>query len=159
MKILKNERDHEYALKRIEALMDIDDSDMTKEEGEELDLLATLVEIYEDEHYPIGTPTPIGAIRFRMDQEGLSQRDLIPYIGSRSKVSEVLSGKRQLSINMIRRLHGGLGIPLESLLGGEDEVAALRSGVKRAMAAGDQAAARALRGEIKRLTQPRRSAN
>lgn len=85
-------------------------------EFDEMELLVSLVERYEDEKYPIEAPDPISAIKFRMEQQGLKNKDLIPYIGNKSKVSEVLSGKRSLSLNMIRKLHDGLDIPLESLI-------------------------------------------
>jgi HTH-type transcriptional regulator/antitoxin HigA len=85
-------------------------------QADELDLLAALVEIYEDEAFPIDEPDPVEAIRFRMEQQGLKPRDLVPYMGSRSKVSEVLSGHRGLSLNMIRRLSTALGIPTDVLV-------------------------------------------
>jgi len=91
-------------------------------DGEELDVLTDLVELYEARHQPMGYPTPVGAILFRMEQEGLTARDLIPFIGSRSKVSEVLSGKRPLTMQMARALHANLDIPADVLLqqpGGE----------------------------------------
>jgi HTH-type transcriptional regulator/antitoxin HigA len=112
-KVIKNEREHEAALERIEALMDAAPS---TPEGDELELLTTLVELYEEKRFPIELPDPVEAIRFRMEQAGLKQQDLVPYVGSRSKVSEVLSGKRPLSLKMIRALHKGLGIPAEVLL-------------------------------------------
>ncbi len=112
-KVIKNEQEYEAALARIDQLMDAAPG---TPEGDELELLATLVEAYEDKHFPIGLPDPISAIRFRMEQAGLKQQDLVPYIGSRSKVSEVLAGKRPLSLKMIRALHHGLGIPAEVLL-------------------------------------------
>lgn len=87
-KIIKNESDYEAALDRINALMDAEPG---TPEGEELELLATLVELYENKVHPIGLPDPIAAIKFRMEQQNLAQKDLIPLIGSRSKVSEVLS--------------------------------------------------------------------
>ena len=80
------------------------------------DLLATLVDLYEKKAYPIDEPDPLEAIRFRMEQQGLKPRDLVPYIGSKSKVSEVLSGRRGLSLNMIRGLSSGLGIPAAVLV-------------------------------------------
>jgi HTH-type transcriptional regulator / antitoxin HigA len=83
---------------------------------DEIDVLSTLIEQYERNIAPIDEPSPVAAIRFRMDQLGLAPRDLEPYVGSRARVSEVLSGKRQLSIDMIRSLHEGLGIPYESLI-------------------------------------------
>lgn len=112
-KIIKNETDYEAALCRIDALMD---TDPDTPEGDELELLVTLVELYEKKAYPIDLPDPIEAIKFRMEQMGLKQKDLIPYIGSRSKVSEVLSRQRPLSITMMRKLQEGLGIPADVLL-------------------------------------------
>lgn len=112
-KVIKNDCDYETALARIDQLMDAAPG---TPEGEELELLATLVEVYEDKHVSMELPDPIEAIRFRMEQSGLKQQDLVPYIGSRSKVSEVLAGKRRLSLNMIRALHKGLGVPAEVLL-------------------------------------------
>jgi len=80
-------------------------------EGDELDVLTDLVELYEAKHVQMGYPSPVAAIEFRMEQAGLTQRDLIPFIGSRAKVSEVLSGKRRLTLPMARALHEHLGIP------------------------------------------------
>jgi HTH-type transcriptional regulator / antitoxin HigA len=82
----------------------------------ELELWVHLVEVYEEEKYPIEPPTPVEAIRFRMEQQGLTPSDLVPYVGSKGRVSEVLSGKRTLSLAMIRRLHEGLGIPADVLI-------------------------------------------
>jgi HTH-type transcriptional regulator / antitoxin HigA len=112
-KIIKIEAEYEEALARVEALMDASPGSA---EEEELELWALLVEEYENEHYPIDLPDPIGAITFRMEQQGLTQKDMRQYLGSASKVSEVLSGKRPLSLTMIRKLHEGLGIPAEVLL-------------------------------------------
>lgn len=112
-KIIKTEAEYDLTLARISELMD---ADPDTPEGDELELLVTLVEIYEEQGYPIDLPDPVSAIKFRMDQQGLKQKDLIPYIGSKSKVSEVLSGKRSLSLNMIRKLHTQLGIPADVLL-------------------------------------------
>lgn len=114
IKIIKTEKEYEAALKRIEALMDAAPG---SSEEEELDLLALVVEKYEDQHYPIDTPDPIDAITFRMEQQGLTPKDMVKYLGSQSKVSEVLNRKRPLSLAMIRNLHRGLGIPAEALLG------------------------------------------
>ncbi len=111
--VIKTQRQHEAALQRIDALMGVERS---TPENDELELLATLVELYEDKTCPIALPDPIEAIRFRMEQAGLRQRDLVPFIGSASKVSEVLNGRRPLSLRMIRALHQGLGIPAEVLL-------------------------------------------
>ncbi len=87
-------------------------------EGDELEVLAILVERYEAQHQPMPPSDPIEAIKFRMDQQGLTARDLEPYIGSSGRVSEVLNGKRRLSLAMVKRLHDGLRIPYESLLAG-----------------------------------------
>jgi len=112
-KVLKTQKEYEEALAHLETLMDAEPG--TPEE-DELELFALLIEEYEDEHFPIGLPDPIEAIKFRMEQEDLTRKDLIPYIGSASKVSEVLNRKRPLSLNMIRKLHDGLGIPAEVLM-------------------------------------------
>jgi HTH-type transcriptional regulator/antitoxin HigA len=112
-KVIKNEVEYEATLSRIEELLDADPG---TPEGDELELLVTLVELYEKTAHPIDLPDPIEAIKFRMEQAELKQKDLVPFIGSRSKVSEVLSGQRPLSLPMIRKLHQGLGIPAEVLL-------------------------------------------
>lgn len=111
---VKNETDYRAALARIEALMDAREG---SREADELDVLATLVDKYESGRFPIEAPDAIQAIRFRMEQAGLSRRDLEPMIGTRARVSEVLSGKRTLTLAMIRALNTGLGIPAESLIG------------------------------------------
>jgi len=111
---IKTRADYEKALMRIEALMDAK-PDTPK--GDELDVLTTLIGHYEDTCYPITPPDPIEAILFRMEQAGLTRKDLKPYLGGRGRVSEVLNCTRPLSLNMIRGLHAGLGIPLESLIG------------------------------------------
>lgn len=112
-KIIKTETDYDIALARIDMLMDADPG---TPDGDELELLVTLVELYEKKVHPVGLPDPIEAIRFRVEQMGLKQKDLIPFLGSRSKVSEVLSRQRPLSVTMMRKLHEGLGIPAEVLL-------------------------------------------
>jgi HTH-type transcriptional regulator / antitoxin HigA len=112
-KLIKTKADYEAALARIEEIFDAKPGTAA---GDELDLLVTLVELYEEKAFPIGLPTPVEAIKFRMAQQGLKAKDLIPYIGSASKVSEVLSGQRELSKTMIRNLANGLGIPAEVLL-------------------------------------------
>lgn len=114
-KLIKTKKQNKAALARIETLMNKNVKPGTPK-GDELELLVALVELYENEHEPIGLPNPIEAIRFRMEQAGLRQQDLVPFIGSRSKVSEVLHGKRPLSINMIRALNKNLGIPTEVLI-------------------------------------------
>jgi len=112
-KLIKNDAEHAAALARIE---DIFDAKPGTPEGDECELLVHLVEEYEAQHHAIDLPDPIEAIKFRMEQQGLQQTDLIPFIGSKSKVSEVLSRKRPLSLSMIRGLHKGLGIPAAVLL-------------------------------------------
>lgn len=118
MKLIKNSKDHATALKRLEELMMADPKPGSTED-DELELLAFLVEDYEKRTVKIPAATPAEAIRFRMEQSGLSQQDLVPFIGSKSRVSEVLSGKRDLTLTMVRNLHEGLGIPLKSLVQGE----------------------------------------
>lgn len=113
IKLIKTESDYLSALKRIDELFD---SEPNTPEGDELELIVTLVELYEKNNFPIESPTPIEAIKFRMEQLNLTQKDLVQYIGSKSKVSEVLSGKRSLSLNMIRKLSVGLGISAEILI-------------------------------------------
>jgi HTH-type transcriptional regulator / antitoxin HigA len=113
VRAIRTEADYEAALARIDALMD---AEPDTPEGEELDVLTDLVELYEARHEPIGYPSPLAAIRFRMEQAELTPRDLIPFIGSRAKVSEVLSGKRPLTMQMARALHANLGIPADVLL-------------------------------------------
>lgn len=112
-KIIKTEIEYDQALSRIDGLMD---AKLDTKEGNELELLVTLVGMYEEQEYAIDLPDAISAIRFRMEQQGLKQKDLVPFIGSKSKVSEVLSGKRQLSLKMMRKLHAGLAIPAAVLM-------------------------------------------
>ncbi|HTU09408.1 MAG TPA: ImmA/IrrE family metallo-endopeptidase [Allosphingosinicella sp.] len=114
---IRSEADYAASLARIE---DIIDALPGTAEADELEILATLVERYEEALFPIEAPTPLAAIRFRMEQQELTPRHLEPYIGSRARVSEVLSGTRPLSIDMIRALHQHLGIPAEVLLGTDD---------------------------------------
>jgi HTH-type transcriptional regulator/antitoxin HigA len=113
IKLIKTEKDYDLALSRIDALMD---AKQGTPEGDELELLATLVEMYEEKHFPMDLPDPVEAIRFRMDQLGLKQQDLVPFIGSRGKVSEILNRKRKLTVGMMRSLHKNLGIPSDILL-------------------------------------------
>jgi len=115
-KVIHSETDYRAALERIDALMH-GDPDPNSPEGQDLELFSVLVERYEEEQYPMDLPTPVEAIRFRMEQQRLKNKDLVPYIGSASKVSEVLSGQRTLSLTMIRNLVKGLGIPAEILIG------------------------------------------
>ena len=113
-KLIKTEADNEAALARLDAIFDAEPG---TPEGDEAELLTTLIEMYEEKAYPMDLPSPLEAIQFRMEQQGLKNKDLIPYIGSASKVSEVLSGRRGLSLTMIRNLVEGLGIPAEVLIG------------------------------------------
>lgn len=113
---IRNASDHESALKRIEALMS---AKKYTAEGDELDVLVTLVDSYESKHFPIDAPDPIEAIKFRMEQLELDRKDLEPYLGSRARVSEILNKRRGLSLTMIRALHEHLEIPLEALIGRE----------------------------------------
>jgi HTH-type transcriptional regulator/antitoxin HigA len=110
---IRTERDYEAALKEVERLWGAKSG---SPEGDRLDVLATLIEAYEDEHYPMDPPDPVEAIKFRMEQQGLTRRDLEPLIGTRTRVAEVLNRKRGLSIEMIRRLHATLGISAEILI-------------------------------------------
>ena len=110
---IKNKRDYQRALKDIGGLMS---AKRNTPEGDRLDVLVTLVEAWERKHYPLDLPDPIEAIKYHMDQNGLRARDLIPFIGSRNRVHEVLNRRRSLTLKMINRLHQGLGIPAESLI-------------------------------------------
>ena len=110
---IKTKRDHLRALKEIEGLMT---AKPNSPEGDRLDVLVTLVEAWEAKHYPLDLPDPVAAIRYHMEQSGLAPKDLVPYIGGRGRVYEVLNHKRPLSLRMIWRLHRGLGIPAESLI-------------------------------------------
>ena len=115
IKVLKTESEHTLAMDQLLGLMDLNPEPGSKK-ADELELLALVIEKYEDKEFPIENPIPIEAIKFRMEQEGLTQRDLIPFIGSLPKVSEVLSGKRQLSLNMIKKLSSRLGISADILI-------------------------------------------
>ncbi|MFQ5787361.1 MAG: hypothetical protein ACE5H1_05215, partial [Thermodesulfobacteriota bacterium] len=115
LKIIKTEEEYKKLLAEVERLIVLDPKQGTPE-GDRLELLAMLVENYEKVHFSFNLPSPIDAINFRMEEQGLKQKDLVSYIGSKSKVSEVLSGKRPLTIQMIRALHIGLGIPVEVLM-------------------------------------------
>jgi HTH-type transcriptional regulator/antitoxin HigA len=110
---IKTRADYKAALKTIGGLMD---AKRNTPEGDRLDVLSTLVDAYEAENFPIEAPDPVEAIKFRMEQEGLARKDLEPMIGNRARVSEVLSGKRGLSLSMIRRLNTGLNIPAGVLI-------------------------------------------
>src|SRR2546427_11306699 len=110
---IRSEADHDEALRRVEALWG---STSGTPEGDELDVLVSLIEAYEREHYPIDLPTPIEAIKFRLEQQGKDYRSLIGVIGQRTRVYEVMRGARPLSLNMIRKLHSKLGIPTDVLI-------------------------------------------
>jgi HTH-type transcriptional regulator / antitoxin HigA len=110
---IKTQRDYRRALKDIEGLMN---ARRNTPEGDRLDVLVTLVEAWERKHYPIDLPDAVEAIKYHMDQNDLAPRDLIPFIGSRNRVHEVLNRKRPLTLKMIWRLHEGLRIPAESLI-------------------------------------------
>ena len=110
---IRTDEDHAWALEQIERLWGAESG---TPEGDELEVFITLVDVYEARHHPIELPDPVEAIRFRMEQQGLSRADLEPMIGGRGRVSEVLNRKRALSVQMIRRLHKALGIPAEVLI-------------------------------------------
>jgi HTH-type transcriptional regulator/antitoxin HigA len=113
IKPIKSEQDYEQALRRVESLWN---SPEGSAESDELDVLATLIEAYERERYPIDLPDPVEAIKFRLEQQGKDSRALIGVIGQRTRVYEVLQGKRSLSLNMIRELHDKFGIPANVLI-------------------------------------------
>ena len=112
-KVIKTEQDYNKALERLEEIFD---APVDSPEGDEAELLTILIEKYEEEHYPIEAPDPIEAIKFRMEQMNMSKKDLANIIGYKSRVSEILSKKRKLSLKMIRQLHKELRIPYDSLL-------------------------------------------
>jgi len=113
IKPIKTAEDNQTALARIDQLWD---AEPNTPEGDELEVLATLVEAFEEANYPIDIPDPIEAIRFRMEQQGLEDKDLLPFLGTRSRVTEVLKRQRRLTLNMIRKLNEGLKIPLDCLV-------------------------------------------
>jgi len=118
LKPLRTEDDYRAALKAAEMFFDApEEPDPDSEAGAYFEALLTLIEGYERKHYPIDPPDPIDAIRFRMEQSGLTTADLAPYIGARNRVYEVLARKRALTLPMIRRLSAGLGIPAQVLIG------------------------------------------
>jgi HTH-type transcriptional regulator/antitoxin HigA len=113
IKPIRSNTDYERALQEIQRLWGAKEGTA---EGDRLDVLATLVDAYEQKHFPIDTPEPIEAIRFRLEQQGLDERALVGVIGGRSRVYEVMRRKRPLSLDMIRRLHERFGIPAEVLI-------------------------------------------
>jgi HTH-type transcriptional regulator / antitoxin HigA len=128
---IKTEEDYDAAVARIEKLMSAAPG---SNEEDELDVLATLVDAYEAKRFPMDAPDPVSAIQFRMEQQGLTRKDLEPMIGSRARVSEVMTGKRGLTLAMVRRVRSGLGISADLLVGtgkSKSGTTALRRVVKR----------------------------
>lgn len=113
IKPIRTGKDYKAALAEIERLFDAAPG---TPEGDRLEVLATLVEAYEEKHHPVLPPDPVEAILYWMESRGLTRKDMEPYIGSRARVSEILNRKRPLSLEMVRRLHRGLGIPVEALI-------------------------------------------
>ena len=113
VKPIKTKKDYQKALGRMELIFD---AKKGSSEGDELEVLGILIEKYEDEHFPIGFPDPIEAIKFRMEQMGYNQSDLARVVGLKSRASEILNKKRKLSLEMIRQLHNRLSIPTEVLV-------------------------------------------
>lgn len=113
IKPIKSEKDYNNALKRLEFIFD---SELGSKHGDELEILSILIDKYEEEHFPIGMPDPIEAIKFRMEQLGMKQKDLAEVVGLKSRVSEILNKKRKLTIDMIRKLSQTLSIPSDVLI-------------------------------------------
>ncbi|MBK9732788.1 MAG: helix-turn-helix domain-containing protein [Chitinophagaceae bacterium] len=113
LKPIKSKKDYQQALSRLEVIFD---AEKGTSQGDELEILGILVDQYENEHFPIGLPDPIEAIKFRMEQLGYTQTDLAKVVGLKSRASEILSGKRKLSLEMIRQLHDKLNIPTDVLI-------------------------------------------
>ena len=113
---ISTKADYKRSLREVSAYFD-NEPEPGSAEGDRFEILTTLVEAYEAKHFPIDAPDPIEAIRFRMEQGGLTVKDLVPYIGQPNRVYEVLTRKRGLTLEMIRNLHRNLGIPAESLIG------------------------------------------
>ncbi len=113
IKPIRNNEDLTEAFRRLERIFQAKEG---TSQADEMEILVSLIEVYENNNYPIGPPEPIEAIKFRMEQQGLTARDLEAFIGSSGRVSEILNRKRPLSLRMIKRLHDGLNIPYESLL-------------------------------------------
>ena len=110
---IRNEKDYQKALDRLEDIFDVKKG---TEEGDELEILSILIDRYENENFPIGMPDPIEAIKFRMEQMGMNQKDLAEVVGFKSRVSEILNKKRKLTLDMIRKLNTNLHIPTEVLV-------------------------------------------
>jgi HTH-type transcriptional regulator / antitoxin HigA len=113
VKPIRNDHDHKMALARIEQLFN---AEQGTPEGDELEVLIVLIDYYEEKTFPIDPPDPVEAIKFRMEQQSLTNEDMVMYLGQSSRVSEILSYKRKLSLNMIRNLTSKLKIPVESLI-------------------------------------------
>ncbi|MBJ7879232.1 helix-turn-helix domain-containing protein [Gelidibacter salicanalis] len=113
IKPIRNEADYQNALERLEVIFD---AKRGTEEGDELEILAMVIDNYEKENFPIDMPDPISAINFRMEQMGLKQKDLVKMIGFKSRVSEIMNKKRKLTLEMIRKLNADLNIPTEILI-------------------------------------------
>ena len=112
---INNEEDYKAAMREVSAFFD-NEPEPESPEGDRFEVLLTLVEAYENKHFPIDLPDPVEAIKFRMEQSGLTPKDLVPMIGRLNRVYEVLNRKRSLTLTMIWKLHNGLGIPAESLI-------------------------------------------
>lgn len=110
---IKTEKDYELTLAEINKLFD---AEIGTPQGDKLDIMATLVQAYEKIHHPIQAPNPVAAIEFVMEQQGLTRKDLEPYLGGRSRVAEILNHKRKLTLSMIRKLSSALKIPTELLV-------------------------------------------
>ncbi len=110
---IRNEKDYQNALKRLEVIFD---AKKGTEQGDELEIVSILIDNYENEHFPIGMPDPIEAIKFRMEQMGMKQKDLAEIFGFKSRVSEILNKKRKLTLEMVRKLNTTLHIPTEVLI-------------------------------------------
>jgi len=110
---IRNEKDYQNALKRLEVIFD---AKKGTQDGDELEILSILIDNYENEQFPIGMPDPIEAIKFRMEQMGMKQKDLAEVVGFTSRVSEILNKKRKLTLDMIRKLNATLHIPTEVLI-------------------------------------------
>jgi HTH-type transcriptional regulator/antitoxin HigA len=113
IKPIKTKKDYQQALERLEHIFD---AKKNSKEGDELEILSILIEKYEDEHFPIGFPDPIEAIKFRMEQLGYNQTDLAKVVGLKSRASEILNKKRKLTLEMVRLIHNSLKIPTEVLI-------------------------------------------
>lgn len=113
IKPIKTKKDYQQALERLELIFD---AKKNSEDGDELEVLSILIEKYEDEHFPVGFPDPIEAIKFRMEQLGYNQNDLANIVGLKSRASEILNKKRKLTLEMVRLIHNSLNIPTEVLV-------------------------------------------